>query len=231
MPGGFAVFIVLMIVLVIVAAVFAHRAAKKRQAELLAWATTHGLSYALGEDRSIEERFPLHRCLGEGSKRYAENVMEGERDGRGICLFDYHYETYSTNSKGGRQTHHHHFSAVVIDTGLPLKALNIRSENFLDKITEFVGYDDIDFELTEFSNKFYVQAPDRKWAYEVLHQSTMEFLLESPRFTLEMAGTWLMARKTGRLKPGQFSEALGVAEGILDRLPRYLLRQLKGEDA
>jgi len=231
MPEGFAVFIVIMIVFVIVAAVFSHRAAKKRQAELLAWATTNGFSYALGEDRSLEERFPLHRCLREGSKRYAENVMEGERDGRGVCAFDYHYETYSSNSKGGRQTHHHHFSAVVIDTGLPLKALNIRSENFLDKITEFVGYDDIDFELTEFSNKFYVQAPDRKWAYEVLHQSTMEFLLESPRFTLEMAGPWLMARRTGRLKPEHFSGALGVAEGILDRLPRYLLRQLKGEDA
>jgi hypothetical protein len=230
MPGGFAVFMVLLVILVIVAAVFSHRAAKKRQAALVLWATQNDLSFDLAREHSLETRFPLHKCLREGSNRYAENVMVGERNGRGICAFDYHYETYSSNSKGGRQTHHHHFSAVVLDTGLPLKSLNIRSENFLDKITEFVGYDDIDFELTEFSNKFYVRAPDRKWAYEVLHQSTMEFLLESPRFTLEMAGPWLMARRTGRLKPVQFSEALGVAAGILDRLPRYLLRQLKGED-
>jgi len=231
MPGGFAVFIVLMIVVVIVGAVFAHRAAKKRQAALLVWSVQNGLSYDRDEDRSLEDRFPLHKCLREGSKRYAENVMEGQSDGRGVCAFDYHYETYSTDSKGHRQTNHHHFSAVVLDSGLPLESLFIRSESFLDKITEFVGYDDIDFELTEFSNKFYVKAPDRKWAYEVLHQGTMEFLLESPRFTLEMAGPWLMARRTGRFKAEQFSEALGVAAGILDRLPRYLLKQLKGEDA
>jgi len=231
MPGGFMVFVVLLIIAVIVGAVFSHRAAKKRQAALLLWATENDLSYDMGKDRSLENRFPLHKCLREGSDRYAENLMEGERGGRGICAFDYHYETYSTNSKGQRQTHHHNFSAVVVDTGLPLKSLSIRSENFFDKLTEFVGYDDIDFELTEFSNKFYVKAPDRKWAYEVLHQKTMEFLLESPRFTLEMAGPWLMARRTGRFKPEQFSDALGVTEGILDRLPRYLLKQLKGEDA
>ena len=230
MPGGFVVFIVLLIILVVAGAVLSHRAAKKRQAALLVWATTNGFSYEMGEDHSLEKRFPLFKCLREGSKRYAQNVMEGEHGGRGICAFDYHYETYSSNSKGGRQTHHHYVSAIVVDTGLPLKSLTIRSENFFDKITEFVGYDDIDFELTEFSDKFYVKAPDRKWAFEVLHQSTMEFLLESPRFTLEMAGPWLMARKTGRLRPAQFSAALGVAEGILDRLPRYLLRQLKGED-
>ena len=231
MPGGIGVFIGLLVVLVVFGAVLSHRAAKKRQAALLVWASTNGLSYDLGKDHALEKRFPLHKCLREGSKRYAENVMEGERGGRGICAFDYHYETYSTDSKGHRQTHHHRFSAVVVDCGLPLKSLFIRAEGFLDKITEFVGYDDIDFELTEFSDKFYVKAPDRKWAYEVLHQATMEFLLENPRFTVEMAGPWVMARSTGRFKPEQFSAALGVAEGILERLPRYLLRQLKGEDA
>lgn len=230
MPGGIGVFIVLFLLIAIGGAILSYRAAKKRQAALLLWSTQNGLSYDLSRDPSLERRFPLHKCLREGSKRYAENVMEGERNGRGLCAFDYHYETYSTNSKGQRQTHHHRFSAVVVDSGLPLKSLFIRSEGFLDKITEFVGYDDIDFELTEFSDKFYVKAPDRKWAFEVLHQATMEFLLESPRFTLEMAGPWLMARRTGRFKPQQFSEALGVAEGILDRLPRYLLKQLKGED-
>jgi len=230
MPGGVGVFIVLFIILAVVGAVFSHRAAKKRQAALLLWATENGLSYDMGRDEDLEDRFPLHKCLREGSNRYAENLMEGERGGRGICAFDYHYETHSTDSKGRRQTHHHNFSAVVVDTGLPLKSLFVRSEGFFDKLTEFVGYDDIDFELTEFSDKFYVKAPDRKWAFEVLHQATMEFLLESPRFTLEMAGPWVMARRTGRFKPEQFSEALGVLEGILDRLPRYLLKQLKGED-
>ena len=227
---GAGLFIILFIVLAVGGAILSWQMAKKRRAALLLWATQNGLRYQEGKDSGMERRYPLHKCLQEGSRRYAENVMEGERQGRGVCAFDYHYETYSTNSKGQRQTHHHHFSAVVLDTGLPLKHLFIRTESFLDKFTEFVGFDDIDFELTEFSEKFYVKAPDRRWAFEVLHQETMEFLLGSPRFTLEMAGPWLMARRNGRFKPAQFSEALGVAEGILDRLPRYLLKQLKGED-
>jgi len=231
MPASFILMAVAMIVLVVVVAYFTYQAEKKRRAALLAWAGAHGLSHRTEKDRGLERRFPMHKCLREGSDRYAENVMEGERKGRKLCAFDYHYETYSTDSKGSRQTHHHWFSAVVVDCGLPLKPLFIRPENFFDKITEFVGYDDIDFELAEFSRKFYVKAPDPRWAFDVLHQRTMEFLLESPRFTIEMAGPWVMARKTGRLSPELFSAALGVAEGILDNLPRYLLQDLKGEDA
>ena len=167
---GAWIFFILFALIVIGGAILAHQAAKKRSAALLVWATENGLRFDLGRDPGLEHRFPLHKCLQEGSKRYAENVMEGDRDGRGICAFDYHYETYSTNSKGHRQTHHHWFSAVVVDSGLPLKSLSIRNETFLDRFTEFVGLDDIDFELTEFSNEFYVKAPERRWAFEVLHQ-------------------------------------------------------------
>ena len=159
---GAWIFFILFALIVIGGAILAHQAAKKRRAALLVWATENGLRFDLGRDPGLERRFPLHKCLREGSQRYAENVMEGDRDGRGICAFDYHYETYSTNSKGHRQTHHHWFSAVVVDSGLPLKSLSIRNETFLDKFTEFVGLDDIDFELTEFSNEFYVKAPDRR---------------------------------------------------------------------
>jgi hypothetical protein len=231
MPIPFILFFILIGVLIVFGAIHAHKTAQARQAALFAWATENGLSHSLGEDRELEHRFPLHDCLRQGSNRYAENVIEGEIRGRGLCAFDYHYETHSTDSKGRRQTHHHHFSAVVLECGLPLKKLFLRPENFLDKITEFVGIDDIDFELAEFSRKFYVKAPDRRWAFDVLHQETMEFLLESPRFTVEMAGPWVMARKSGRFKVEEFSAALAVAEGILDRLPKYLLRELKGEDS
>jgi hypothetical protein len=226
-----ALIFVLFAVLVIVLAIVGYLQAKKRREALQAFAAEHGLSFDAGRDHGLEQRFPLHGCLREGHDRYGTNVMEGARGERGICAFDYHYETYSTDSKGRRQTHTHWFSAVVVDSRLPLKHLAIRPEGFFDKIAEFVGIDDIDFELGEFSRKFYVKAPDRKWAFDVLHQKTMEFLLLHPKFTVEMAGPWVMVRKTGRFAPAEFSAALGVAEGILDRLPKYLLRELKGEDA
>jgi hypothetical protein len=219
------------VVLLILALVFGAQAAKKRRLLLEAWARSRGLRFRPEHDARMEDRFPLFSCLRVGDRRYAFNIMRGGRRGRGVCAFDYHYETSSTDSKGRRTTTSHYFSCVVVSSGLPLKPLSIRPEGFFDRITQFFGYDDIDFELGEFSRRFYVKAPDRRWAFDVLHQETMEFLLDHRDFTTELAGPWVMVRKSGRLEPEGFSRALDVAEGILDRLPEYLLRELKGVDA
>ena len=125
---------------------------------------------------------------------------------RRIWAFDYHYETYSS-SKHGRRTNHHYFSAVIIAPNMLLKPLFIRPEHFLDKVTEFFGYDDIDFESAEFSRKFYVKSPDKKWAYDVIGQPTMEFLLAAPRFTLQFAGGGVIACH------GQTFEIAGLRRG------------------
>ncbi|MHC4671260.1 MAG: hypothetical protein ACYTBZ_02140, partial [Planctomycetota bacterium] len=122
----------------------------------------------------------------------------------------------------------HYFSAVLINSGLPLKPLVIRPERFFDKITEFFGYDDIDFELNEFSRKFYVKSPDKKWAFDVIHQATMEFLLECPTFNLDFQGPYVLAYRSSTFDIEEFSAAIAVIEGILDRFPEYLLRELKG---
>ena len=154
--------------------------------------------------------------------------MLGTAGQRVTCGFDYHYETHSTNSKGQRQTHHHYFSALVVDAGLPLKPLFIRPEGFFDKVTEFVGFEDIDFESAEFSQKFYVKAPDRRWAYDVLHQKTMELMLAYPRFHIEFQGTQVIAYHDNRtFSLGEFSSALKVVTGILDYLPESVVRELK----
>jgi hypothetical protein len=176
----------------------------------------------------MERRFSLFSALRQGSNRYAYNVMEGRHQDRPCCAFDYHYETYSTDSKGRRQTHHHHFSAVVVECGLPLKPLFLRPESFFDRMVEVVGFDDIDFESTDFSRAFHVKAPDRRWAFDVIHQATMEFLLGAPRYHVELQGPWVMAWRSGRMKPVDIQGALFVVDGILDRLPRYLVQDLSG---
>lgn len=210
--------------------VLSWRQAAKRRAALTAWAKAQGLAFRPERDKGLEQRFPLHDCLRQGSNRYAENLLEGERGGRKVCLFDYHYETYSTDSKGHRQTHHHRFSMAVVDSALPLKPLSLRPEGFFDRFLEAVGWDDIDFELAEFSRAFYVKATDRKWAFDVFPQKTMEFLLGAPRFTVEMAGPWVLVRKGSLGSAEDFAGALAVAEGILERLPGYVVRELKGEE-
>jgi len=232
MDGG----TVLLLLLVAVASVgglgyLSHRKQKQRRLAIEAWAARTGLSFRADRDRGVERRFPPFSCLRTGDDRYAYNLAEGNKDGRGVCAFDYHYETHTTNSKGQRQTHTHRFSAVVVTTDLPLRDLSVRPEGFFDRITEALGFDDIDFESSEFSRAFFVKASDRRWAFEVLHQATMEFLLAAPRFTIEMAGPWVLVRRGSCFRPEEFDPAIGVAVGILDRLPRYLVKELKGGDA
>ena len=221
---------VLVAAAIIVLGILAHQQAKKRRMALAAWASSRGLAFDPTHDSQMNDRYPGFKCLRQGDDRYAYNVMEGRAGGRPISAFDYHYETHSTDSKGHRTTHNHHFSAVIVATGLPLKPLVIRKEDFFDKIGEFLGFDDIDFESTEFSKAFYVKSPDRRWAFDVIHQETMEFLLASPRFALEFQQSDVIAYRGRTFKPEDFEAALEVIAGVLDRLPEYLVKELKGKD-
>lgn len=219
-------FVLFAIVIIGLAILSAMQAAKRRKA-LEKFAHEKGLSFNAGNDHAMESLYSFS-ILKTGSRRYAYNVMEGAWNNRRISAFDYHYETYSTDSKGRRTTHHHYFSAVVVNACLSLKPLFIRKENFFDKIGEFFGYDDIDFESAEFSKKFCVKSPDKKWAYDVLHQETMEFLLQSPRFTLDFQGCHIIAYWGSTFGVKDFEAAFQVVDGIISRLPRSLIEELKG---
>ena len=213
---------------IVLVAYFAHRQAARRKSELTALAARLGWTFRAGNDHTLAERFGSPRCLAQGSNRYAYNVLEGRYRDRSVCSFDYHYETYSTDSKGNRQTNHHRFSVAVLETDLPLKPLLIRPEGFFDRIGEFFGMDDIDFESNEFSREFHVTSPDRRWAFDVIHQATMEFLLEAPRFTVELHGPRVLVYRSRCFEPAEFETAIGLADGIIGRLPNYLLNEWKG---
>lgn len=158
-------------------------------------------------------------------------MARGETEGRDLWAFHYHYETTSTDSDGNRKTHHHTLSAVVVHSGMALKPLLIRREGMWDKVTSAFGFDDIDFESAEFSRAFFVKSPDRKWAYDVINQNNMEFLMGAPKLTLELAGPHIIAWKGGRFAPAQFDGALALIEGFLSRIPKDIrkARALGGE--
>ena len=229
MPIFFILVLIVIVVAVIGLAVWNRRLRDSRRKELAEWARLNEFGFLPAEDYSIGSHYQFFKCLQRGDNRYGYNIMEGISGKRVVCAFDYHYETHSSDSKGNRQTHHHHFSAVVVEAGLPLKPLFIRPEGFLDKVTEFVGFDDIDFESAEFSKRFFVKSPDRRWAYDVLHQATMELMLCYPRFSIDFQVSQVMAywdNKTFSL--GDFGSALKVVTGILDGLPDSVVREMKG---
>ena len=218
------VIFVLFILVAIAAVIYSFHARDQRRKALAAWAAGNGLSFTPDKDSGFDDRFSDLDCLKQGSDRYAYNIMQGDWRDRGLTAFDYHYETGS-----GKNRTSHYFSAVILDSPIPLKPLYIRREGLFDKITEFFGYDDIDFESAEFSRNFYVKSPDRKWAYDVIHTRMMEYLMSAPEFSVQFDAERVIAWRDSTFEPAEFKAAARFILGIFDRLPEYLVRQQKGE--
>lgn len=203
----------------VVAAIVGWVAAERRRREALAaLAARRGWRYVEGKDRGFEKRFPEFECLRQGSNRYAERLLVGESAGRALVAFDYHYETKSSNGKTTTTTNHR-VSGLILDSGLRLAPLSLRSETFGDRLSAFFGMGDLDFELAEFNRAFHVRSPDRRFATDVLQPATLEFLLASPRFRVEFGPRRLLAWRERRFEGDDFERALALIEGILERLP------------
>ncbi|MHC4201700.1 MAG: hypothetical protein ACYSU0_17070, partial [Planctomycetota bacterium] len=120
-----------------------------------------------------------------GHSRRARNVINGERDGSAVMIFDYRYTTGSGKNKST-----HSRSVMIVE--MPEQSfpeLLIRREGFFDKIAAAVGFDDIDFESHEFSRKYYVKSRDKRFAYDVVDARMMEFLLDVGDLSVEMEGS------------------------------------------
>ncbi len=225
---------VLLVVLVV--AVFAllayagWRAQQQRKKDLAALAARLGLRWSEKDSVGVASRLEAwFDDLRTGNNRYAYNVLSGRLGERDAYLFDHHYETYSTNSKGHRQTHHHHRSFVALRHDVDLGQVDLRPEGLFDKLKAAFGFDDIDFESSEFSSRFHVKASDRKLAYDIFHPPMIEYLLPLGDLRLTTAAGFLLARRGGVLKPPALEKTLHDALGFLDRLPRYLRRDRGGD--
>jgi hypothetical protein len=219
----FAVFAVL----AVISAVYSYLSRQKRRRELWEFAGSAGLEYSYSDTLGISHAYPYFSCLCKGDNRYAFNVISGKYNGRDVIWFDYHYQTYSTDSKGHRTTHHHYFSAEILPLGFYSKSLFIRRENILDKLGEVVGLDDIDFESHEFSKRFFVKAADRKFAYAVIHPKMMEFLMNSPVFCIQMTANSVIFYKDSIFPVAQIKQALDTGCRFVELIPEYLVKELK----
>ncbi len=200
-------------------------AAAQRRKMLAAWARSRGFEFAPFHDGDFPYRHSCFEVFNKGQSRYADNVARGRIGSHQVCAFDYHYTTGS-----GKSQSTHRFSGVVVTTNLPLKPLWIRHETVFDRIAGLVGMERIQLESAEFNRQFHVAAPDPRWAFDVLPQSTMEFLLDSPKFALELQLCQILACRDGIFEPGDFDAAIAVIEGILSRLPASLVQELQGVD-
>jgi len=202
----------------------AWRQDQQRLRRLRLWGKARGLWPQPDAKRGWDKRYPGLRELQRGHSRKSRLTLAGEVDGRRTVCLDY---VFVTGSGKNRTTHRR--AMLIVETGFPVIPLVIRREHAFDRVGEFFGLDDIDFESAEFSRKFHVSSSDRKWAYDVIHTRTMEYLLQAPSFTIAFGMGEIAVYRTGTLQPEFADEALGVARRMIELLPEYVVARLKGE--
>ncbi|MCK4624199.1 MAG: hypothetical protein KAV00_02735 [Phycisphaerae bacterium] len=208
------------------AIMFSHGSSRsiRRRGNLSAWAYAKGLTFDALPDDGLADRFSNFKCLRRGMSRYAYNRMAGKWGDLPIMAFDYHYSIGTSENRID-----YDFSAVIITSRVPLKPLYICREGFLDKLTESIGFDDIDFESAQFSRKFRVKSPDKRWAYDVIHARTMEHLLAGPDVSIQLDFMHIIAWSADWFSPADFDAAIELISGILDRLPEYVVQRQRGD--
>jgi hypothetical protein len=197
-----------------------------RRRKLRAFASRKGWSFESKRDRKLKDRFPDFKWLRTGVRQqYAFNRMTGKADGRPFLAFDYHYQEHDSDSQGDRVVRRRCFSAVIVASELPLEPLMIRPSGPLDRVASILGPSRVEFESIEFNRKFFVGCNNRRWAYDVVHQQTMEFLLASPpnrvQFARGSVGIW----SENVFAPHEFEQAIALGNDLLDRLPAFLKQQ------
>lgn len=207
-------------------AYFNYRQAKKRREALAAIARQLGWHFDPRRDSAWDSRYPYFEWFQTGHSRAAYNLMWGslEMDGKLLTAImgDYTYKI-TTNSGKSSSTQIYYFSFLLVDLPfITLPELCVRREGMFDRLTAFLGFDDIDFESEAFSRKFHVKCSDKRFAYDLLHPQMMEYMLATapPQFEIERGK--LCARHSVRWEPEEFAQVIEWCEQFLSHWPRHM---------
>jgi hypothetical protein len=221
----------LILAAVIAGIVYAAKKEKERREALAALATELGFRFDPSSDSHHDDEYAHFEIFRKGHSRSAYNTLSGqiEIDGRTYPTKagDFTYKVTSSNGKT-TTTSTYRFSYAILH--LPFQGvpdLLIRKEGIFDKIASVIGFDDIDFESAEFSRRFLVKGPDKRFAYDIVHPRMMEFLMQStpPMIDIERSRVCLMVGE--RVWPvHEFRRVIRWAEAFFELWPEHVIADL-----
>lgn len=232
MNGVFPILLVLgIIVIVLIAGYYNYLAQQKRREEISKLATELGWDFDPDREESHDDEYADFGMFRRGHSRAAYNTLTGSLtiDDRAFPakMGDFTYKITSSNGKT-TTTRTYHFSYLILHLPFPgVPNLLIRREGLFDKIAGFFGFDDIDFESEEFSRKFCVKSPDKKFAYDVIHPQMMEFLLQSAPSAIDIEhGRCCLSDGSRRWEPAEFKAMVAWIGKFFDQWPDFVTAQL-----
>ncbi|QBG47892.1 DUF3137 domain-containing protein [Verrucomicrobia bacterium S94] len=213
---------IIAVICIIGAVIWGICAGKKRRDGMTLLAEELGLDCHHERNYQLADRYRFPDKLRQGSNCYACNILSGNYRDHEIAAFNYHYETYSTDADGKRQTDHHHFSFFILTLPKCFPELTIAKEDLFSKIARTVSDEDIDFENREFAKQFTVRCTDKKFAYNFCNTHMMEFLLSHPDINIELDQNQLAVGYHSQLKVEEIRPRLDHLIEIRNLMPDAL---------
>ena len=147
--------------------------------------------------------------LGRGRKGW--NLMTGTVDGAAASLFDYRYTT-----GGGKSSHTWTQTVAVFPAAGALPEFLLSPEHWWDKIGEFLGHRDINFEASpEFSQHYLLKGPDEGAIRTAFGAEALGFFAQHQGWYVEVKGGALAIYRVGhRPKPEELPAFLAEVGAV-----------------
>jgi hypothetical protein len=223
--------IVVFIVLAALAAAFAWWAAeqeKKRVEALVLWQGARGFELVARRRDNPGWHWDLFQ-RGHSRRAQALAIVRLPTatpglDGAAAMLFEYHYAITSGSGKN-RRTRHYWQTCAILDLAFDPGHVAFEAEGVGDKLAAMFGFDDIDFEDAEFSQRFKVKAERKKDAWDLLDGALMTWLKDHPgvQFESRQRQALVVLESRGKASPQRFEALLSWSRGFLAQIPRPLV--------
>ena len=204
-----------------------HLAQQRRQA-MAQLARELGWRFRPNDDDSIPQDYPKLGLFDHGRRRYAYNTLNGSIDVSGRS-YDVQMGDYRYTQGSGKNQHTYRVSYLVATVPFPLVPdLNIHREGLFDKLTQAIGFADIDFESAEFSRTYSVKSPDRRFAYALIHPRMIEYFLQVQAPAIRIHNRHVLLHEgLSRWDPDGFRRQLAWAKQFFALWPDNVTDQLE----
>jgi hypothetical protein len=223
-------------------ALYVTKSNKQRTSALAAYATSKGLymvrstqiqspevhlaffeSLRAGPSPDIAflQRFGLCEPFDVGNARRMENLIAGTNDGMDWYLFDYFYQTQTSDT-----IVLHNFAILAARVPLQFPTLQLKPETTFSKAGQHLGLADIKVELDEFNQKYFIRCDDQKKAFDILCPGIIEFLMALPARLWQTYGNYVFVVQPTALTAEMCYEVTQEIAGLIRLLPEYVKQDL-----
>jgi hypothetical protein len=203
-PGGLIAF----------AIVHAKRVRERRIAYCAGWAAHHGFHYRPNDPSALAISRQPPFTLGSG--REALDVFRGTFRDVHLHCFQLRFRTGDSQNQS---THDYQVVAISLPAMRPL--LDIGHENSLSRLFD----KDLEFENQAFNDLYRIASPSPRFAHDIIHPRTMEWMLADPRARVlrwRFEGSWLLTFRPGPINPDEVFYYAEFLHQVLAQVPEHV---------